>query len=144
MSLMNLMILLFLLVSFGLGVSMYQSGVTPETIINAIDNTNITQIELIRVSSESTWFDINSIYTILEAYIRFVLTIAIEVLKAGIRFGFENPEYYEASFILQLMRLIVILVIVSLLIKPLSYLVILLVLLGIWIKDKIKTRGKNE
>jgi hypothetical protein len=147
MRLINIFIILFLLVSFGLGVSYYNSGLTPETIVNVIDNTNVTQIELTRVltrvnTTSTNWFDINSVYTILESYIRFVLTLSMEVLKTGIRFGFENPEYYEASFILQIVKWIVILIIVSLLIKPLSYLIVLLILFGIWIKNKIKQRKK--
>lgn len=138
MRLIGFLVLLFVLVSFTLGVSLSETDLTPLNITQAIDKTNVTQIELSRVEVESEDFvGVNNFLNVIEAYIRFILIFAIEVVKAGIHFGYENPDYYEATFVFSVIKLLVILVIISLLIKPVTYLVVLLILFGIWIKEKI-------
>lgn len=147
MRIVSLIVFLFLLTAFGIGVSLSESGLTPINITSAIDNTNITTIELERVSiDEGTIIGTNNILTILESYIRFLLTFVLEVIKAGVGFGYDNPDYFEPSFILKIVSWIIILIVISLLIKPVTYLIVLIILFGIWIKDKIqlnKTRGKS-
>ncbi len=141
MRLFGLIVFLFLLAAFGIGAGLSESEIlTPDNITQVIDNTNITQIELSRVSiSEEGFIGTNNIITILESYIRFVLTFSLEILKVGIGFGYDNPDYFEPAFILKIISWIVILVIISLLIKPVTYAIVLLILLGIWIKDKVKS-----
>jgi len=50
MRIIGLMVFIFVLIAFGLGASLSDSGLTPLNITTAIDNTNITKIELYRVS----------------------------------------------------------------------------------------------
>ncbi len=146
MRILSVIILLFVLTAFGLGVSLSESEtLTPLNITNAIDKTNITQIELSRVENVSEGFvNINNFFNVIESYIRFILTLLIEVIKAGINFGYDNPDYFETSFILTIIKLIVILTIISLLIKPVTYGIVLLILLGIWIKNKTRLKNKEQ
>ena len=146
MRIFGLMVLLFILVSFSLGVSLTESeNLTPLNITDALDRTNLTQIELSRVDTPNENFvNVNNFLNIIESYVRFFLTLSVEVLKAGVNFGYDNPDYFEPVFILKIVKWIVILVIISLLIKPVTYGIVLLILFGIWIKDKIKKKRKNE
>jgi len=145
MRLIGLLVFLFILVSFGLGASLSETDLTPLNITQSIDNANITQIELSRVDVQDNenFVNPNSFFNVIEAYIRFILVFAVEVIKAGIHFGYENPEYYEASFVLTIVKWTIILILISLLIKPITYLIILLILFGIWIKERINKK-KNE
>jgi len=144
MRIFGLIILLFILTAFSLGVSLTESeNLTPLNITNAIDKTNITQIELSRVEEVGESFiNVNSFLNVIESYVRFILTLSIEVIKAGVNFGYDNPDYFEASFILTIIKLIVILAIIFLFIKPVTYGIVLLILLGIWIKNKIPRERK--
>ncbi len=148
MRIFSLMVLLFILVSFSIGVDLATSPtiITPENITNAIDKTNLTQIELSRVEEVGENFvNVNNFLNVIESYVRFFLTLSIEVIKVGINFGYDNPDYFEPLFILMIVKWIIILVIISLLIKPVSYLAVLLILFGIWIKDTIQSKKrKNE
>ncbi len=149
MKIMSILGLLFLLAAFGIGVGLTDSStiITPENITIILDKTNVTQIELDRVEEVSDGFvNINNFLNVIEAYIRFLLILFIEVIKAGINFGYDNPDYFEPSFIIQIIKLIVILTIIGLLIKPITYGIVLLILLGIWIKDKLKSNSikRNE
>ncbi|KKN34621.1 hypothetical protein LCGC14_0792110 [marine sediment metagenome] len=144
MKLMSILGLLFLLAAFGIGVSLIDSStiMTPENITIILDKTNITQIELERVEVVSEGFvNINNFLNVIESYIRFLLVLFIEIIKAGVNFGYDNPDYFEPSFIIQIIKLIIILVIISLLIKPITYGIVLLILLGIWIKDKLNSNS---
>ena len=149
MKITSILGLLFLLAAFGIGVGLTDSStiITPENITIILDKTNVTQIELDRVEEVSDGFvNINNFLNVIEAYIRFLLILFIEVIKAGINFGYDNPDYFEPSFIIQIIKLIVILTIIGLLIKPITYGIVLLILLGIWIKDKLKSNSikRNE
>lgn len=147
MKLITIIILMFLLSAFAIGVTLTETeSLTPQNISESLDQTNLTSIELTRsISTSGEIFDVNTIITILESYIRFLLTFTLEIVKLGVNFGYENPDYFEPSFILSIIKLIVILLIVSLLIKPLFYIMIIIVLIAIWFKDKImKNRIKEN
>ena len=146
MKLTTIIILMFLLGAFAIGVTLTETeSLTPQNISESIDQTNLTSIELPRSTSISEGIiDVNSIITILESYIRFILTFTLEIVKVGINFGYENPNYFEASYLIGIIKLIIILLIVSLLIKPLFYLGIIIVLMAIWLKDKTRRKTVNE
>jgi len=61
-------------------------------------------------------------------------------MRTGINFGKDNPQYFTAEFIIKIIKLIVILIIVSLLIKPIFYTLIFLVMGIMWMVDFIKKR----
>lgn len=141
----SLVALLFVLIAFSLGVAITETELTPQNITTALEQTNITQIELSRVEvTDESFVNVNNFLNVIESYIRFLLTLFIEFMKVGINFGYDNPDYFEPSFILTIVKWIVILTIISLLIKPVTYGIVLLILLGIWIKDKIKSNSLRE
>lgn len=144
MRLLSLLIFIFILVAFGLGSSLSNSDLTPKNITGIIDNTNLTQINLNHTGIESnSWVSVDGIINIIESYLKFVITFTIETMKMAIGFGYENPQYFEIGFISNIIYWIIVLIIISLLIKPVTYLIILLVLFGIWIKEKI-SKKKND
>ena len=81
---------------------------------------------------------------VLEKYIKFVGTFSIEVFRAGVHFGQDNPGYFEPDFITKVIKLVIILLIISLLIKPLGYLIIIIILLSMYIKDIYFKRNKKN
>jgi len=145
MSYLSLIVGLFILAALGIGAGLASEQMSPDTIVDSIDAANITDITLERVTSDPTSFiDVNSILTIVEAFVRYVVTFAVEVMKMGIKFGYENPQYFEPSFIVNLIRFIIYAVLVSLLIKPLMYLVIMIILAIVWIADRFKRRKSRK
>lgn len=145
MRFLSLIVLIFLLSAFAIGVSFEQSSdITPKNLSDIIDATNLTSIEFDRVEPSDSVIDVNSIITILEAYVRFVITFVLEIMKVGINFGYENPDYFEPDFIMKIIKLIVVLIIVGLLIQPVSYAVVLLALLVIWIHSKFKKNNQTQ
>ena len=147
MRLSTIVVLVFLLSAFAIGsiLSDPSSSVTPQNISDTLSATNITDITLDRiVESDDSFISVNRIITVIEAFIRFALVGFIELMQMGIEFGYDNLNYFEASFIISIVRLIVILVIISLLIKPLFYLIILNALSVIWIVEKFKKKNDKK
>jgi len=144
MRITNIIILVFLLGAFAIGITLSEhSSLTPEDVSEILDSSNITRIELNRVSEPVISYT-NNIIVVVESFVRFVIVFAIETFKLGIGFGYDNPDYFEPSFIIFIIKWIVILVIVSLLIKPLFYVVVLLILFGIWIKEIIEKKKRRR
>ncbi len=144
MRLFNIIILLFLLGAFTIGVSYANGGISPDKVFKILADSNVTDIELDRLENSDGAININRILTILESYVRFILVATIQILQMGIEFGFDNPDYFEATFVFKIINLIVVLVIISLLIKPVTYLVVLIALIVMWFNDKIKTRKEKK
>ena len=144
MNFFHIGILLFILSAFMFGVGVQNNDIT--LIDNALNNVSnaITTIDLDNSSAFSELKENSSIpnaeglIDIIEQGVKFVGVIGVEMFRAGAYFGHDNPQYFSPEFILKLAKWLVILVIISLLIKPLSCLVVLLILFGIWIKDKFR------
>jgi len=144
MNFFHIGILLFILSAFMFGVGVQNNDIT--LIDNALNNVSnaITTIDLDNSSAFSELKENSSIpnaeglIDIIEQGVKFVGVIGVEMFRAGAYFGHDNPQYFSPEFILKLIKWLVILVIISLLIKPISYLVVLLILFGIWIKDKFR------
>ncbi len=139
MRLITIIVLLMFLTLFALGGILKDS---PEVDTVGIFSNATIIIQNITLDSNSSSPLANSVIEITEQYIHFVGTVLFESSKFIVAFGKDNPDYFEPSFIIKIVRLIVILVIVSLLIKPLFYLGIMIVMLGIWLKDKIIKKEK--
>ena len=145
MRITNIIILIFLLSAFAIGISMQEQDFSK--LHDSIDNaSNIIQnINLTYPSSESSKIpNMEGFYLILEKYIQFIGTLFFEVLRAGIQFGYDNPNYFEAANIIYIAKLICILLIISLLIKPVMYLGIFIIMGIIFIKDKIKKKKDKK
>ncbi len=136
MRITSIFILIFLMAAFAVGSGM--ESLDSEVIEGAMDNVSIIIQNITLEDSENQYT--NGMFTILERFIHFIGVTFVEVMRMGIFFGSENPEYFEPLYILKIIKLLIWLVIISLLIKPLFYLVIIIVMLVLWIVDKIKKK----
>lgn len=141
MRIFTIIIVLMLLGVFGIGIALSDS-VEYEIAESAFDNASITisNITLDRGNESIGNVSIEPFYRILEEYIQFVGVFAFELTKFGVKFGYENPNYFTPENIINVMRLIIWAILISLLIKPLFYLVVFLIMIVIAIKDKIKEK----
>jgi hypothetical protein len=143
MRILSLVIIVFLLAAFSVGIA------NKDVEINKIDasfnnaSNKITKINLSDNKIEETDIpNIEGFYLILEKYIHFIGVLGLEVTRAGVHFGHNNPDYFEAEYILKIAKWIIYLVIISLLIKPLMYFLIFIILCGMWLYDKFIKKKK--
>jgi len=139
MKIVSILVLLFLLSAFAIGVGLQDSD--SEIIDSSIDNASLV-IENISFDYPTLEDVPNSkgIFKIVESGVKFVGVLGIETMRTGIYFGKDNPGYFTPEFILKIIKLIVVLVIVSLLIKPTFYVLVFIVMGLIWIIDYIKRK----
>lgn len=142
MKLFNILIFLFFLSAFTIGVGLQNSG--KELIDASIDNASliIENINFDYPLGENVP-NTKGIFKIVESGIKFVGVAGLETMRTGIYFGHDNPRYFTPEFIIKIIKLIIILVIVSLLIKPVFYIMIFLVMGLIWIIDFIKNKKRR-
>ena len=145
MRLFNFIIIFFLLLAFVVGIGLQSNGGDKLLIDSAINNASLV-IENITLHNSQEYTAIpnaDGFFIVIEKYIKFIGSLAFETMRAGIHFGYDNPNYFSPEFIIQIMKLIVFAFIVSLLIKPAGYLIIFIVMLIIMIRDRYKGR-KNK
>jgi len=141
MRITTIVILLFLLSAFAIGIEL--SGESEWTLIDSsLDNASrvIENITITTTAYSNSKIDMGGFYLIIEKYIKFIGTLGMETMRTGIKFGYDNPSYFTPENIINIVKLIVWLLIISLLIKPLFYLLIFIVMGVIWLKDKIIKR----
>lgn len=146
MRIINLVILLFLLTAFAIG-SVIQDDDDKRILDAGINNASeqISNISLQNVAIEDTKIpNMKGLYLILEKYIHFIGVAGLEIMRAAIYFGSDNPGYFTPEFVYGLLKLVIILLIIGLLVKPVGYLVIFIVLFGMYINDKIKKRRRKK
>ncbi len=143
MRIFTLVIVLFLLSAFAVGVSMQDSDIT--IIDSALDNItktwDTTSLNLYDETGDK--YTDGMMYVIFEASDLFVIT-GSQVMRLGILFGYENPDYFTPEYILKIIKILVILIIVSLLIKPLFYLGAFMVIFIMWLLERIKNRKDKK
>lgn len=142
MRLISILAFIFLLTAFAIGTNLNQSD---SFLINsALDNASITITNITLEKNVDVYT--NGLLNILEKFIHFIGTAFVEVTRLGVFFGVENPDYFTTEFIIGIVKLIFWLIIISLLIRPLFYLGVVLIMLIIWIVDKLKNRknAKNQ
>ena len=144
MSYTNIFFFLFLLSALAVGVALEDSDkvIIDDSLNKAILNINNITLSDSKINGTNIP-NINGLFTVLENYIRFVGSFAIEIFRAGIHFGQDNPDYFEPSTLMYYVKLIVWLLIISLLIKPVGYGVIFLIMGVMFIYEKLK-KGKSE
>jgi len=153
MRIFNLVIGLFILSAFAIGVA---STDTDRVIVdNALSNVSATIYNITLKDSaleERSIPNVEGFLSVLEKYIHFLGGLMVEVMRAGVYFGQENPEHFDPETIIYFGKWIVWLVLIALLIKPIGYLVIFITLSVMFIVDKIKHKkivrkdkgGKHE
>ena len=138
MRLINILILVFLLAAFSVGISLKDAEMTD--VNQVLDNASAiaTNFSLQNVSDNPY---VEGGFLVGEKFVHFALVAAVEVMRMGILFGHDNPEYFDAQFILSIAKMIIWLTILSLLFVPLMSSVAFLMLIMIWVIDKVKRRN---
>ena len=145
MRLFNFMILFFLLAAFTIGIALENNGTDKLLFDNALENITLVIDDITLVAPNDTKIpNVDGLYSVIEKYIKFIGSLAIETMRAGVHFGYDNPDYFTPEFIIKIMQLIVFLIIVSLLIKPLGYVIVFLVMLFIMLIEKLKKRRRER
>lgn len=142
MKLINLVILIMLMSAFAIGVSLSEEdkGEYHMHLNNA--SVTLSEIDLEKSSSNSY---INGFILIVEEYIQFIGILLFEVMKIGIDFGHDNPQYFTPEFIITIMKFLIWIVVISLLIKPIGWLTAFVIIGVIALIEKIKKmRIKKE
>ena len=143
MRIISICILIFLLAAFAIGVGLQDSSI--ELVDSSINNASLVIKDIsLDTPSNSKIPNVKGFYNVIESGVKFVGILGIETMRAGIYFGKDNPEYFTQDFIFKVIKLIIILVIVSLLIKPAFYILIFIVMGLIWIKDSFKNKKKGN
>jgi len=145
MNFINFLIILFLLGAFTVGIVLtdVDKSEIDLVFVNATKSIDNITLDYTQENYENIP-NVEGLFDVLEKFIKFVGALVIEVFKAGIHFGHDNPDYFEPAFLINIMKLLVVLFIIGLLIKPVGYLLIFLVLIIISIYDKIKKRRKKK
>lgn len=142
MRLINVFILVFILVAFTIGAGLQDSE--RDIIDSALDNVSSTLYNISFTDqsniANSSIPNFKGFFVVLEKGIHFGASIFIEVTRAGVYFGQDNPEYFEPEFMMKIIWWLIILAMVSLLITPVTYLIIFIVLFFMWIFDKGKKK----
>lgn len=125
MKITNLLLFIFLIAAFTIG-----AQYTSEELVLVHENINtnlqnLTNVELITQGNNEL---VNDLLTIIEKFAQFFLTVGITVMKIGINFGSENPEYFETVFLLKMFKYLLIFYVIALIAKPLFYVGILVIL----------------
>jgi len=142
MNYFNLSVYLFIILAFVVG-----SQVEPEQmpqIHKTLNNASATLNQINLEGSPDPY--VNGTLLVIEKFFHYLGTFFTEVARAAITFGSQSPQYFEPTFILNLVRFILIAIIVGLLIKPLFYLGVIIVLLisWIWEKKRLKKVQKKQ
>ncbi len=143
MRLINLLLLLFIMSAFAVGVSWQGNDmILFEEFEEKLDN--VSQIGKAIVFEKTGDNYIDGMFVVLKEFIDFAIVSFTEVMRLGILFGTENPQYFEAEFIFAIIKLLVWLAILSLLIQPLFYLIVFIIMAAMWIKDRITKKNKHK
>lgn len=139
MRLTNILFLLFIMSAFAVGVSFQDADM--ERIEGALDNASMVGKNMTFESTGDNYID--GMFIVMKEFIDFAVVSFVEVMRLGILFGTENPQYFEAEFIFEIIKLLVWLIIISLLIQPIFYLIVLIIMTIMWMADKINKRKYN-
>jgi len=142
MRIITLAIALFLLSAFAVGVSMQDSDIT---IIDSALN-NITRespfANYNKTITDDKYMD-GMIFVIYE-FCDFVFKGGIEVMRLGILFGYENPDYFTPEYVLSMVKIFAWVIVISLLAQPLFYLGAFIVIFIMWLLERIKKRRDRK
>jgi len=83
------------------------------------------------------------LYLIIDSMINFILVSTEQIVKMGIEYGYQNP-HLDWELIFYYLKIILILILIALVIKPLGYIFIFLIMSIIFIRDYIKSITKKR
>ena len=85
--------------------------------------------------------NVGRLNTIVDSLVDFLLISTEQITKMGIEYGYEHPNI-NFKIIWKYLIYILIIIIIVLLIKPIGYIIIFIIMLGIMIKEKRDKRNK--
>lgn len=141
MRIISIFITVFLLAAFAIGISIADKEMP---VINlALDNASIivTNFSLAGTTNNSY---ANGLFIVIEKFVHFAAVSVIEVMRIGILFGHDNPDYFTSEFIIGIAKLLIWAMIASLLIVPMMYFLAFLIMIGIWVTSKFKRRKNGK
>ena len=139
MRITNIISTIILMSAFAIGVASTDSD---KMVINEALNNATQRVSNITLTTSSGNDNVNSFIFIVEKYVQFIATLLFEVMKIGISFGHDNPQYFTPDFIITVIKLLVWLVIISALIKPIGWLIAFLIVGVIALKERIVKKRK--
>jgi len=143
MRITTLAIALFLLSAFAVGVSMQDSDITEidESLYNITKSWETISPNLYNETGDK--YTDGMMYVIFEACDLFVIA-GTQVVRLGILFGYENPDYFTPEYLLKMIKVFALIIIISLLIRPLFYLGAFIVIFIVWLLKRIKKRREKR
>lgn len=142
----TIIVLVFILTALSIGVALQEGQGQLELVDSSINNASLTlaNLNITNQNISIAGTNIDGFYLVLEKYIQFIGTFMFETIRIGVRFGYENPDYFTPEFLITVLKLIIFALVFSLLIKPLGYLIVFIILGVIWLKDKIKKKNEQK
>ena len=142
MRIVTLAIVLFLLSAFAVGVSMQDTDITmiDSVLNNATRNSPFANYNKTITDDRYT----NGMIFVVYEFCDFALKGSMEVMRLGILFGYENPDYFTPESVLYAVKWFAIIILISLLIQPLFYLGAFLVIFVMWLLERIKNRKDKK
>ena len=138
----NILILVFLLSAFAIGVA--SQDLNNNSIDLSIDKAaEVIENLSFEAQENSTLPNSKGLFKIMESGVKFAGVLGIETMRTGIYFGKDNPEYFTPEFIFKSVKLILILTIVSLLIQPAFYGIVFLMMGFMWLGNHIRDKKKG-
>ena len=141
MRLINVLVVVFLLTAFAVGISVADNDMDEINIVLTNATIIATNFSLSNVS-ENAYIDGG--FRVAEKFVHFTIVAGIEVMRMGILFGHENPDYFTPEFIIGIVKLLIWAMIISIMIVPMMYFLGFLIMITIWIIDKFKRRKNGE
>lgn len=141
MRIISIFITVFLLAAFAIGISVADNNMSDINL--ALDNASIivTNFSLTNATNNSY---ANGVLLVAEKFTHFVTISMIEVMRVGILFGHDNPDYFTPDFIIGIAKLLIWAMIISLLIVPMMYFLGFLIMIAIWVISKFKRRKNGK
>lgn len=124
----------FLLSAFAVGVTLSDNSMP--LINEMLDNSSKVVQNMTFIEGDDPY--INGMVKVIQEGAEFLMVTGFEVMRAGILFGHDNPQYFTPEFIFGVCKFLIIALIVSLCITPIMYLLAFLIMLIIWIKGLLR------
>lgn len=141
MRILSVLIAVFLLSAFAIGISMADEDIS---IINlALDNVSIVVTNFSLAGTTNNTYA-NGALLVTEKFVHFTAVAVVEVMRIGILFGHDNPDYFTPEFIIGIAKLLIWAMILSMLIVPMMYFLGFLIMIAIWVMSKFKGRKNGK
>ncbi|KKN51442.1 hypothetical protein LCGC14_0622580 [marine sediment metagenome] len=141
MRIISIFITVFLLAAFAIGISMADNDMSDINL--ALDNASIIATNFSLANTTNNTYA-NGVLLVAEKFVHFITVSMVEIMRVGILFGHDNPDYFTPDFIIGITKLLIWVMIVSMLIVPIMYFLGFLIMIAIWVISKFKGRKNGK